>query len=207
MPSNCGAGEDSWNSLDSKEIKTVNLKKDHPWIFTGKADIEAEAPVFQSPDANSWLIGKVPDAGKIEGRRRGQQRMRWLDSITDAMCVNLDKLQEMVRDREARHATIHGIAESDMTGQLNNNKCPTIRDKWSNYNPSIQTKGSPRGSVVKSVPAKQEVQVWSLGQEDPLEKEMASHSTILAWKIPWSEEPGGLQSTGSQRVRHNEATK
>ena len=67
--------------------------------------------------------------GKIEGRRRGQQRMRWLDSITDAMCVNLDKLQEMVRDREARHATIHGIAESDMTGQLNNNKCPTIRDK------------------------------------------------------------------------------
>ena len=58
--------------------------------------------------------------GKIEGRRRGHQRLRWLDGITDAMCVNLDKLQEMVRDREARHATIHGIAESDMTGQLNN---------------------------------------------------------------------------------------
>ena len=60
--------------------------------------------------------------GKIEGRRRrGQQRMRWLDSITDAMNMTLDKLQEMVRDGEAWHATIHGIAESDMTGQLNDN--------------------------------------------------------------------------------------
>ena len=122
MPSNCGAGEDSWKSLDSKEIKTVNLKKGQPWIFTGRTDVEAEAPVFRSPDANSWLTGKVPDAGKIEGRRRrGQQRMRWLDSITDAMNMTLDKLQEMVRDGEAWHATIHGIAESDMTGQLNDN--------------------------------------------------------------------------------------
>ena len=49
----------------------------------------------------------------------------------------------------------------------------------------------------------QEMQVPSLGQEDPLEKEMATHSSILAWKIPWMEEPGGLQSTGSQRVGHD----
>ena len=49
----------------------------------------------------------------------------------------------------------------------------------------------------------QEMWVQSLGQEDPLEEEMATHSKILAWKIPWTEEPGGLQSTGSQRVRHN----
>ena len=55
--------------------------------------------------------------------------MRWLDGITDSIDMGLGELQEMVRDREARHATIHGIAESDMTGQLNNNKCPTIRDK------------------------------------------------------------------------------
>ena len=55
------------------------------------------------------------------------------------------------------------------------------------------------GSVVKNQPAKQEMWVPSLGQEDALEKEMATHSSILAWRIPWTEEPGGLQSTGSQK--------
>ena len=56
---------------------------------------------------------------------------------------------------------------------------------------------------VKNLPAVQETQVRSLGWEDPLEKEMATHSSILAWKISWTEEPGGLQSMGSQRVRHD----
>ena len=60
--------------------------------------------------------------------------------------------------------------------------------------------------MVKNPPAKQEMQVWSLGQEDPLEKEMATHSRTLAWKIPWTEDPGRLQSMGSQRVGHDSAT-
>ena len=63
--------------------------------------------------------------------------------------------------------------------------------------------GFPGGSVVKNLPAIQESRVQSLGQEDPLEKEMATHSSILAWKIPWIGEPGRLQSKGSQRVRHD----
>ena len=63
--------------------------------------------------------------------------------------------------------------------------------------------GFPSASAVKNPPAMQDTQVRSLGQEDPLEKEMATHSSILAWEIPWTEEPGGLQSMGSQRVRHN----
>ena len=67
--------------------------------------------------------------------------------------------------------------------------------------------GFPGGSVVKNPPVKQKVWVPSLGQEDPLEKEMAAHSSILAWEILWTEETGGLQSTGSQRVRYNLATK
>ena len=65
----------------------------------------------------------------------------------------------------------------------------------------------PRASLVaqrlKSLPAMRETWVQSLGQEDPLEKEIATHSSILAWRIPWMKEPGGLQSTGSQRVRHD----
>ena len=60
--------------------------------------------------------------------------------------------------------------------------------------------------MVKSLPAMQETWVQSLGWEDPLEKEMATHSSILAWKIPWIEQPGGLRSTGSQRVGHNFTT-
>ena len=56
---------------------------------------------------------------------------------------------------------------------------------------------------VKRLPAMQETQVQSLGREDPLEKKMATHSSTLAWKIPWTEKPGGLQSLGSQRVGHN----
>ena len=64
----------------------------------------------------------------------------------------------------------------------------------------------PDDSVVKNLPAKQETQVGSLGWKDPLEKEMATHSSILAWKIPWTEETGELQSVGSQRVRRDLAT-
>ena len=60
--------------------------------------------------------------------------------------------------------------------------------------------------TIKNLPAAQEIQVRILGQEDPLEKEMATHSSILAWRIPWTEESGGLQSMGSQRLLHNLAT-
>ena len=63
--------------------------------------------------------------------------------------------------------------------------------------------GVPSGSVVKNLPAMQETQVRSLGQEDPLEEGMATHSSVLAWRIPWTEEPGRLQSVESQRVGHD----
>ena len=70
----------------------------------------------------------------------------------------------------------------------------------------MQLKVFPSGSVVKNLPAMQETRVLSLGQEDPLEKEIATHSSFLAWEIPRTEKPGRLQSMGSQRIRHDRAT-
>ena len=72
-----------------------------------------------------------------------------------------------------------------------------------NLNPDWNLRASPTAQQVKNPPAAQETQVRSLGREDPLEKERVSHSSILAWKTPWAEEPGGLQSKGSQRVGHD----
>ena len=98
--------------LDSKEIKPVNPKGNQPWIFTGRTEAETEAPIFWSPDAKSWLIGKDTDAGKDWGQDKGWQKIRCLYGITDSVDISFSKFWEIVKDRENWRAAVHEIAKS-----------------------------------------------------------------------------------------------
>ena len=136
-------------------------------------------------DVRANTLEKTLMLGKIEGgRRRGQQMVGWHQRLDG------HKFEQTLGDGEGQGGLTccspWGHKESDMTERLNDSNTESL---------AAQTG--------KRLPAMQETRVRSLGREDPLEKEMAPHSSTIAWKIPWMEEPGGLQSTGSQRVGHD----
>ena len=170
--------------LDCKEIQTVHSEGDQPLDFFGRNDAKAETPVLWSLHAKCWLIGKNSDAGKDWGqeeKRAAEDEMagwhHWLDG---RIWVNSGNWWWTGRP-----------------GMLWFMESQRVRHKWAtelNWNISHIYRTFLMAQTVNYLPTMWETQLWSLGWEDPLEKEMATHSSTFAWKIPWTDEPGRLQS-------------
>ena len=180
--------------LDSKEIQPVHPKGVQSWVFIGKTDVETETPILWPPDMKRWLTWQDPDAGKDWGQEeKGTTEDEMVSWHHRPMDMGLGEQQMLVKDREACRAAFHGVTKSR-----------TWLSDWIDWLIVLPRWHSGK-RICLPMQGIQEMQVQSLhwDREDPLEEEMTTHSSILAWRIPWKEEPGRLQSIGSQRVGHN----
>ena len=184
----------SLRPLDSKEIKPVDPKGNQSWIVTGRTD--AEAPILWPPDAKSWFIGEDPDAGK--NWRQEEKGTTEDEMVGWHHWFNGHELEQTLGDSEGQGS----LACCSPWGRR-------VRYHWATEQPLQHWSLQITNQCLLSVFLTRLSSPWGQGAGYSFEGSqclMAPHSSTLAWKIPWVEEPGRLQSMGSLRVRHDWTT-